>query len=77
MAGADQVGRALLSPYQQEGRQCSVSIGNHVADPPVAAVVFVQRSRHGRGPDCGRHMRSVPSIELNSDRDENETTIQT
>ena len=32
MAGADQVGRALLSPYQQEGRQCSVSIGNHVAE---------------------------------------------
>ena len=47
---------ALIEPHsrpqgEQEGWSASVPTGNDAAYPPVAAVVFAQRSSHGRGPD--------------------------
>jgi len=52
MAGVD---RAPKPQDQQKMRQASLYVGHHTADPPVAAVVFAQRSGHGRGLDRGAH----------------------
>ena len=42
-----------LSQDQQERRPAPVPTGSDAADPPVAAVVFAQRSGHGSGLDRG------------------------
>ena len=44
VAGADRFDRAQLPQIKQEGRPASLSTGQDAVDPPVAAVVFTQRS---------------------------------
>ena len=67
MAGADRFDRAQPPKSKQERRPFFAPIGDVAAgiseavatDPPLAVVVFAERSGDGQGPDRGAHYASL------------------
>jgi len=55
MAGADRLNRIPLPQDQQERLYAPLSVGQHAADLPVAAVLIPQRPGDGSDPDRGAH----------------------